>query len=171
MTSRFASIEFGRRAGLPPAAFRHSFRTFGPVAAFKARRMKDAYGVSISTLRELLNRLTSEGLVLAEGARGFEVAPVSPENLKEIANLRQLLECHALERSFAAGDMEWEGARCCRPSQARHDGETGHCRRARSGRIAQALRLGVSSGAAVGVRLEGASGSATVPSSTNICAT
>ncbi len=85
------------------------FGRLAPSQRLKLDVMKDAYGVSISTLRELLNRLTSEGLIVAEGARGFEVAPVSPENFKEIANLRQLLECHALERSFAAGDMEWEG--------------------------------------------------------------
>ncbi|MFX6027794.1 FCD domain-containing protein, partial [Acinetobacter baumannii] len=28
---------------------------------------------------------------------------------REIAALRQLLECHALEQSFAQGDLEWEG--------------------------------------------------------------
>ena len=46
---------------------------------------------------------------MAEGQRGFEVAPVSPENLKDVSALRQLLECYALELSFAAGDMDWEG--------------------------------------------------------------
>lgn len=71
--------------------------------------LKETYGVGISTLRELLNRLTSEGLIVAEGARGFEVAPISIQNFKEVAHLRQLLESHALEESFAAGDMEWEG--------------------------------------------------------------
>jgi len=52
--------------------------------------------------------LTAEGLIIAESARGFKVAPVSPENLKELASLRQLLECHALQQSFAMGDMDWE---------------------------------------------------------------
>ena len=47
--------------------------------------------------------------MLAEGQKGFEVSPVSIANLKEIAALRQLLECHALEQSFRAGDVEWEG--------------------------------------------------------------
>lgn len=70
--------------------------------------LRAAYGVSISTLREILNRLTSEGLVIAEGQRGFEVAPVSAANLHEIAQLRLLLEGQALEDSFAAGDVEWE---------------------------------------------------------------
>ncbi len=63
----------------------------------------------MSTLREILNRLASDGFVVAEGQRGFEVAPVSRDDLKEIAALRQLLECYAMELSFAAGDMDWEG--------------------------------------------------------------
>ena len=83
--------------------------TLAPGYKLKLDSLKELYGVSISTLRELLNRLTSEGLIVAEGARGFEVSPVSPENFKEIANLRQLLECHALQQSFALGDMDWEG--------------------------------------------------------------
>jgi DNA-binding GntR family transcriptional regulator len=84
------------------------FGRLEPQQRLKLDGLKDDYGVGLSTLRELLNRLTSEGLIVAEGARGFEVAPVSPKNFKEIANLRQLLECHAMEQSFALGDMEWE---------------------------------------------------------------
>jgi DNA-binding GntR family transcriptional regulator len=83
--------------------------TLPPGQRLRLDSLKENYAVSISTLRELLNRLTSEGLIVAEGARGFEVSPVSPENFKEIANLRQLLESHALSQSFALGDMEWEG--------------------------------------------------------------
>jgi len=72
-------------------------------------RMRGAYGPAVSTLREIFSGLASEGLVTAEGARGFEVAPISPDNLREIAAMRQLLECHALRSSFEAGDVEWEG--------------------------------------------------------------
>ena len=71
--------------------------------------MRQTYGASVSTLRELLGRLASEELVTAEGQRGFEVAPISPEDLRELAALRLLLECHALGQSFAAGGLEWEG--------------------------------------------------------------
>ena len=80
-----------------------------PSQKLRLEPLKAAYGISVSTLRELLNRLTSEGLVVAESARGFEVAPVSADNFKELANLRLLLESHALQRSFALGDMDWEG--------------------------------------------------------------
>jgi DNA-binding GntR family transcriptional regulator len=72
-------------------------------------RMRDAYGTAVSTLREIFNGLTSEGLITAEGARGFEVASISPDNLREVAAMRQLLECDALRSSFEAGDVEWEG--------------------------------------------------------------
>lgn len=85
------------------------FGRLPPGRKLKLEKLRDPYGTSISTLRELLNRLSSEGLVVAEGQRGFEVAPVSVDNLREIAALRLLLETHALEQSFAAGDMEWEG--------------------------------------------------------------
>jgi GntR family transcriptional regulator, carbon starvation induced regulator len=80
-----------------------------PGQKLKLDGLKETYGVSVSTLREILNRLAAEGLVLAEGRRGFEVAPVSRSNLKELAELRLLLEGHALEASFARADMEWEG--------------------------------------------------------------
>lgn len=68
--------------------------------------MRDAYEVGVSTLREMLNRLRSEGLIVAEGSRGFQVTPISATNLREIAAMRCLLESHALRLSFEAGDMD-----------------------------------------------------------------
>jgi DNA-binding GntR family transcriptional regulator len=85
------------------------FGRLAPSQKLRLEALKEAYGISVSTLRELLNRLTSEGLVVAESARGFEVAPVSADNFRELANLRLLLESHALQRSFVLGDMDWEG--------------------------------------------------------------
>jgi DNA-binding GntR family transcriptional regulator len=85
------------------------FGRLQPGRKLKLDKLRADYGVSVSTLREILNRLSSERLVIAEGQKGFEVAPVSAANLVEIAALRQLLECRALEQSFLAGDMDWEG--------------------------------------------------------------
>ena len=85
---------------------------FGRLAAgqkLTLDRMKEAYEAGVSTLREILNRLSSEGLIMAEGAKGFAVMPISPDNLRQVAAMRQLLEGHALKQSFEAGDMEWEG--------------------------------------------------------------
>jgi DNA-binding GntR family transcriptional regulator len=72
-------------------------------------RMRQAYGTSVGTLRELFSRLASEGLVVAEGSRGFQVPVVSSAELREIASMRQLLECHGIRESFRRGDIEWEG--------------------------------------------------------------
>ncbi len=85
------------------------FGRLAPSQKLRLEGLKESYGISVSTLRELLNRLTSEGLVIAENARGFEVAPVSADNFRELASLRLLLECHTLQRSFSLGDMDWEG--------------------------------------------------------------
>jgi GntR family transcriptional regulator, carbon starvation induced regulator len=85
------------------------FGALRPGQKLKLDGLRETYGVSVSTLREILNRLAAEGFVLAEGKRGFEVAPVSIADLKELAGLRLLLESHAMEVSFAKADVEWEG--------------------------------------------------------------
>src|SRR5215208_2301443 len=85
------------------------FGRLAPGKKLKLDGLKGEYGASVSTLREILNRLTSERLVVAEGQRGFEVAPISIDNLKELADLRLLLESHAIDQSFACADVEWEG--------------------------------------------------------------
>ena len=85
------------------------FGRLRPSQKLRLEGLKESYGVSVSTLREILNRLTAEGLVVAEGNRGFEVAPVSAENLRELAELRLLLESHAMQISFEDADVEWEG--------------------------------------------------------------
>jgi len=68
------------------------------------------YGTSVSALRERLVRLVSEGFATGEGQRGFYVAAMSEAGLREIAELRILLECHALRLSFQKGDTEWEAS-------------------------------------------------------------
>jgi len=84
------------------------FGVLAPRTKLKLDGMKTQYSASISTIRETLSRLASEGFVVAEEQRGFFVAPVSKEDLIEIANLRILLECTALKTSVELGDTEWE---------------------------------------------------------------
>ena len=80
-----------------------------PGERLRLDRMKAQYEVGIGTLREILSRLAAEGLVLAEGQRGFAVPRVTVRGFREIADLRLVLESHALAQSFAAGDVDWEG--------------------------------------------------------------
>jgi len=81
-----------------------------PGSKIKLEKARERYSISISSLREILCRLSAENLVLAEGQRGFEVSPVSRQELIELADLRIVLECHAIGLSFSAGDLEWEGS-------------------------------------------------------------
>jgi GntR family carbon starvation induced transcriptional regulator len=79
-----------------------------PGTKLKLEPLSKAYDVSVNTLRETLSRLASDGLVVAEGQKGFTVLPVSLEDLREITEMRQLLECHALRQSIANADLDWE---------------------------------------------------------------
>lgn len=85
------------------------FGELEPGIKLKLDALKTRYSASVSTLRETLNRLASDGFVSAEEQRGFFVTPVSREDLIEITNLRILLECNALETSVINGDADWEG--------------------------------------------------------------
>lgn len=84
------------------------FAKLQPGTRLKLDHLKQPYAASVSTLREILFRLCAEGLVAAEGQRGFEVAPVSNRNFREVAAMRELLEAHAMAESFQRGDVEWE---------------------------------------------------------------
>jgi DNA-binding GntR family transcriptional regulator len=84
------------------------FGRLEPGLRLRLDRLAADYGTSVSTLREILSRLSSEGLVIAEGQRGFRVALVSPAGFEDVAAMRLLLETYALPLSFAAGDLEWE---------------------------------------------------------------
>ncbi len=85
------------------------FGELEPGTKLKLEALKERYSASLSTLRETLNRLASDGFVEAPEQRGFFVTPVSREDLLEIAELRSLIECHALELSIKNGDTDWEG--------------------------------------------------------------
>ena len=85
------------------------FGELQPGSKLKLDALKERYSASLSTLRETLNRLASDGFVEAPEQRGFLVTPVSREDLTEISELRVLLECHALEMSIENGDTDWEG--------------------------------------------------------------
>jgi len=60
------------------------FGELAPSSKLKLEGLKSKYPVSLSTLRETLNRLASEGFVIAEEQRGFFVSPFSKEDLIEM---------------------------------------------------------------------------------------
>jgi len=65
-------------------------------------------GVSLGGVREALSRLTAEGLVVAEPQRGFRVAPISADELRDLTAVRTEIEKLCLRRAIAVGDVGWE---------------------------------------------------------------
>jgi GntR family carbon starvation induced transcriptional regulator len=79
-----------------------------PGMKLKLDALRERYDVSVNTLRETLSRLAADGLVEAEGQRGFAVMPASLADLIDITETRRLLECHAARLSVERADLEWE---------------------------------------------------------------
>src|SRR4051794_1166715 len=72
------------------------------------RDLRTTYASGMSPLREALMRLASDGLVILEDHKGFRVAPVSREEIVDIAATRCELEGLALKMSIEKGDDHWE---------------------------------------------------------------
>jgi DNA-binding GntR family transcriptional regulator len=70
--------------------------------------LRARYDVGVTPLREALNRLVSERLVTQEDQKGFRVAPVSVEELRELTHTRRLINEIALRESMRNGDAAWE---------------------------------------------------------------
>ncbi len=83
---------------------------YTPESRLKAEHIKDEYGVSGTIVREALNRLISDGLVVASDRRGFSVAPFSAEDLADITEARLVVEVAAVRQSVLHGDDRWEMA-------------------------------------------------------------
>jgi GntR family transcriptional regulator, carbon starvation induced regulator len=79
-----------------------------PGEKLKPDMLHERYKIGLSPIREALSRLTSDGLAISEGQRGFFVAPVSLSELKDVANLRIKFSMIALEESIRHGDDAWE---------------------------------------------------------------
>ena len=72
--------------------------------------LSSRYGVGASPLREALNRLSAEGLVIQQDQKGFRVAPVSQDDLHELTRARLVLDEALLRESINTGDAAWEEA-------------------------------------------------------------
>ena len=84
--------------------------TLKPGQRLRFESLRSVYGVSFSPLREALSRLASERLVVAEGQRGFRVAPVSRADLTDLTNVRVLVEQEALRLAIRTGGDDWEAS-------------------------------------------------------------
>ncbi len=74
----------------------------------KAEELRKTYGCSASTIREVLFRLSTMGLVEFREQRGFRVPERSDQTLHELTHLRVLLEQEGTCMSIRAGGVAWE---------------------------------------------------------------
>jgi DNA-binding GntR family transcriptional regulator len=79
-----------------------------PGLKLRLKDLIDQYDTGNSPLREALNRLSANGMVLREENRGFRVPPASNQELAELTRTRCWLEEIALRESIANGDTAWE---------------------------------------------------------------
>lgn len=79
-----------------------------PGAKLRIEFVCERYGARNTPVREALNRLAAEGLLLRQEQRGFSVAAMSTEDLAELTRARCGIEALALRESLAQRDAAWE---------------------------------------------------------------
>jgi DNA-binding GntR family transcriptional regulator len=79
-----------------------------PGSKLRLQALKEHYDVGNSPLREALNRLSANGMVVREENRGFRVSPAGAKELLELIRTRCWLEEIAMRQSIINGDEEWE---------------------------------------------------------------
>ena len=79
-----------------------------PGEKIRAEAVRRRFNTASSPVREALNRLLSEGFVALEQQKGFRVAPVSAEELKELVKTRCWIDGLAIRESIERFDLAWE---------------------------------------------------------------
>ncbi len=92
------------------AAIRQAIRAgvFEPGGRLRFADLQALCGMSVTPVREALARLTAEGFTVLDDHRGYSVARLSLEELRDITAARQLCEGEALLLSVVKGDADWE---------------------------------------------------------------
>ncbi|HEV3361053.1 MAG TPA: GntR family transcriptional regulator [Pseudonocardiaceae bacterium] len=80
---------------------------FAPGERLKFTPLCQSYDASVGLIREVLSRLAEQGLVLANPQVGFQVTPISVDDLLDLTRTRTDIECLALRRGIERGDMAW----------------------------------------------------------------
>jgi DNA-binding GntR family transcriptional regulator len=79
-----------------------------PGSRLRFKELRQRYGSGLSPLREALMRLVSEGLATLEDHKGFKVAPISQDEMVDIATTLFELEAVAIRKAIELGDDRWE---------------------------------------------------------------
>ncbi len=79
-----------------------------PLERLRVNDTSERYGCGAIPIREALNRLAAEHLVVHSEQRGFAVAPISAEGLRDLAKARSMLVEVAMREAVLNGDAAWE---------------------------------------------------------------
>jgi DNA-binding GntR family transcriptional regulator len=79
-----------------------------PGERLRMHQLAEQYACGVGALREALNRLVGDGLVVSEEQRGFSVSTVSRDQLLDLLHIRLLLEEQGIRRSIELGGVDWE---------------------------------------------------------------
>ena len=79
-----------------------------PDEKLKIDALQRRYAFSNTPLREALNRLAGERLVVVDERRGFRAAPVSLRDFRDLTEYRLVLELGALSAAITHGGDDWE---------------------------------------------------------------
>ena len=79
-----------------------------PATKMKLADYAERFDVSLSLVREAMNRLADQGILQANPQRGFSTRPLSIRDLRELTRARIVIETATLRESIAAGGLDWE---------------------------------------------------------------
>ncbi|MEJ6846327.1 GntR family transcriptional regulator [Sinorhizobium fredii] len=79
-----------------------------PGTKLRIREICETLGIGLSPIREALNRLASEGLVVQSAQRGFTVASFSLDDLEELTRTKCWINEIGLRQSIENAGPEWE---------------------------------------------------------------
>lgn len=82
---------------------------FRPGEKLLCEELKKRYQVGMSAIREALSKLASTQLVSFEERKGFSVAKLSADEIKDHIRSFFAIESLCLQQSISAGDDSWEG--------------------------------------------------------------
>lgn len=79
-----------------------------PGERLRIEKLKSIYNIGPTPLREALQKLSVDRLVVTEGNRGFMVAPLINAEFEDLNTARTSIEKEATRLSIARGDNNWE---------------------------------------------------------------
>jgi DNA-binding GntR family transcriptional regulator len=87
-----------------------------PGETLSLRKLASEYGVSFMPVREAVWQLASEGILTVESNKRIRVSRLTPEELREILDIRLLLEGEAVKRACEKADLS-----CAAKAQAAYE--------------------------------------------------